>query len=133
MDLETGYKWLSRARFIEWSIRDLNEEIDGLYSCIGLQSVSYDKVSIIASPENKFERIMADIDKKKREVERLKKRKEDVIYEIIARINTLEPSSERTILMAYYVGCKNMKKIADEIGYDLSYCYKLQKKGIRKL
>lgn len=133
MDLETGYKWLSRARFIEWSIRDLNEEIDGLYSCIGLQSVSYDKVSIIASPENKFERIMADIDKKKREVERLKKRKEDIIYEIIARINTLEPSSERTILMAYYVGCKNMKKIADEIGYDLSYCYKLQKKGIRKL
>lgn len=133
MDLETGYKWLSRARFIEWSIRDLNEEIEGLYSCIGLQGISYDKCSVISSPDNKFERIMGEIDKKKRELEKLKKRKEDAVYEIIAKINNLDPSPERTVLMSYYVGCKSMKKISEEIGYELSYIYKLQKKGIRKL
>ena len=82
MDLKQGYKWLSRARNIDYQIKDKIIYIDSLYNCCGLQGISYDRISVMSSPENKFERIMAEIDQEKRELEDLRKHKEAVIREI---------------------------------------------------
>lgn len=133
MDLEQGYEWLSRARTIDFQIKDKIIYIDSLYNCCGLQGIAYDRISVMNSPENKFERIMAEIDQEKRELEKLRKRKETVIHEIKDKIDTLSPAPEKTILMGYFIGCKDMKEISREIKYELKYCYKLRKKGIRKL
>ena len=133
MDYKEGNQWLSRARRLDYQIRDKIYLIEALYSCCGLQGISYDKVSVITSPENKFENVMADIDKAKRELDELRERKQYVIYEISAKISTLEASPERNILMAFSVGCQEMEKIAKDVGYELSYCYRLKKRGIKML
>ena len=133
MDLEEGMEWLFRARKIDLQIKDKIYLIEGLYTCCGLQGISYDKISVITSPENKFERIMADIDKEQREIRRLQKQKEKVLKEIIDRINKLETCPEKTILMGFYVKGERMDKIAKELGYETKYCYRLRRKGIRML
>ncbi len=133
MEYKTGFKWLSRARKIDWCIQDKIVYIESLYTCCGLQGISYDKISVITSPENKFERIMGEIDREKREVERLRQLKEELIYEISEKINVLEPSPEKTVLMKFFIGCKDMKKIAIEMKYQENYCYELRRKGIKKL
>ena len=104
MDLKQGYKWLSRARNIDYQIKDKIIYIDSLYNCCGLQGISYDRISVMSSPENKFERIMAEIDQEKRELEDLRKHKEAVIKEIKEKIDTLSPTPEKTILMGYFIG-----------------------------
>lgn len=133
MEIKQAIKYLSRARKLEWEIRDKIIYIESLYTCCGLQGIAYDKISVVSTPENKFERIMAEIDEEKREVERLRTLKKKAIDEITETIDKLEPSPEKTVLMGFYVGCKDMNKIAGEIGYELSYCYRLKKKGIKKL
>ena len=133
MDYAEGSQWLSRARRLDFQIRDKIYLIEALYTCCGLQGISYDRVSVVTTPENKFERIMADIDKNKRELDSLRKRKETVIYEILSRLDTLEPSPEKTILIGYYINCERMEKISQDIGYELKYCYRLRKRGIKML
>lgn len=134
MEFEYGKKWLSRARSIDLEIKDKIYLIEALYTCCGLQGIAYDKVSVISSPENKLERIMADINDVQKELKTLRKRKEVVIREIQQKIEKLEISPERTILMGFYIGCHSMNEIADDLGYvDAKYCYELRKKGILKL
>ncbi len=133
MNYEEMKQWLKRGRSIDYEIKDKMVLLEALYSCCGIQGISYDGVSVISSPENKLEKNMANIDKVKRDIEILLKRKERAIYEISAVIGELKASPEKTILMQYYVGCWKMEKIAQDIGYELSYCYQLKKKGIEKL
>ena len=133
MEFEFGKKWLSRARSIDLEIKDKIYLIEALYTCCGLQGIAYDKVSVISSPENKLERIMADINDAQKDLEALRQKKEIVIYEIKERIEILDYSPERTILMGFYVGGHSMESIADDLGYELKYCYELRKKGILKL
>lgn len=133
MDVEKGKQWLSRVRKLDYEISDEIETIEELYSCIGLQGVSYDKISVVSSPDNRFENIMAEIDLRKKRVEKLKERKAKAILEVEKKISSLEPSPEKRILTRYYIGCKGMPEISEALGYEISYCYQLRKKGIEKL
>lgn len=133
MDLKQGYECLSKARDIDYQIKDQIAYIDSLYECCGLQGISYDKISVVSSPENKFERIMAEIDVEKRKLDALYEKKEKAIKRIKKKIDSLNPSPEKTILMLYFIGCKDMKEISKEIKYELKYCYRLRKKGIKSL
>lgn len=133
MDFEKGKQWLSRVIKLDYEISDELETIEELYSCIGIQGISYDKISVVTSPDNKFEKIMAEIDLRKKRVERLNKRKADAILEVEKKISSLEPSAEKRILTSFYIGCKKMPEISKALGYEISYCYQLRKKGIEKL
>lgn len=133
MEFEEGKKWLSRARSIELEIKDKIYLIEALYTCCGLQGISYDKISVVSSPENKLERLIADINEAQKELEALRHKKEAAIYEIKSKLDTLENSPEKTILIGFYVACYSMDSIADDLGYELKYCYELRKKGILKL
>ena len=133
MEYNEGVKFLSRAREIELEIREKKYLIDALYTCCGLQGISYDKIPVVTSPENKLEKYIADITEKQKEIEILRQEKRKCIQEISKKISKLETSPEKTVLMGYYVGCEKMKNIAEDIGYEISYCYKLMKRGIKKL
>lgn len=133
MKYEEGVKWLTRVRTIDLQIKEKNYQIEALYTCVGVHSVSYDKVSVVTSPENTFERIISDISVLKQEVEELKLRKAYVITEISTRINKLGDCPEKTILFGFYVGGLDMEKVAEDLGYELSWCYRLRRKGIEKL
>ena len=133
MEVEYGKKWLSRAWKIDLEIKDKIYLIEALYTCCGLQGISYDKISVVSSPENKLERIIADINQAQKELEELRKKKEKAIKEIKKKIDKMEASPEKTILIGFYIGCYPMSSIAEDLGYEIKYCYKLRDKGIEKL
>ena len=118
MEFEFGKKWLSRARAIDLEIKEKIYLIEALYTCCGLHGISYDKVSVISSPENKLERIMADINDAQKDLETLRQKKEIALYEIKQKIEKLDYSPERTVLMGFYVGCHSMSVIAEDLGYE---------------
>ena len=116
--------------------RQIQEEkylIEALYTCVGLQGVSYDKISVVTSPDNKFEKIMAEIDEHKKKVENLQIKKAEVILEVSKKINSLGECPERTILFGFYIGGVDMEKLSEDLGYELSWCYRLRRKGIEAL
>lgn len=133
MKYEEGKTWLTRVRSIELQIKEKKYQIEALYTCIGLQGISYDKISVLSSPENKFERIIGDIDELKKEVEELQLKKAQIIREISNVINKLGECPERTILFGFYIGGFDMEQLAEDLGYELSWCYRLRRKGIEAL
>ena len=133
MEYKQGVKYLTRVRALERKIQEEKYLIEALYTCIGLQGISYDKVSVVTSPENKFEKIMAEITEHKAKVESLQIKKANTILEISTRINDLGECPERTILFGYYIGGESMEKLSEDLGYELSWCYRLRRKGIEAL
>lgn len=133
MEYKQGVRWLTRVRALERQIQEEKYLIEALYTCIGLQGISYDKISVMTSPENKFEKIMADIDSHKIKLEELQIKKAETIIEISERINNLGECPERTILFGYYIGGVDMEKLSEDLGYELSWCYRLRRKGIEAL
>ena len=133
MDIITGKRELAKVRSINLRIRELEFLIEALYSCIGMQGISYDKISVVSSKDNRFEKIMGDIQELKDEVEKWNKKKAKAINELSKMINTLGECPERTILFGYYVAGMKMEDIAQDLGYEVHYCYKLRDKGIEKL
>ena len=133
MKYEEGKKHLLGVRRMDLIIKEKMYLIEALYTCIGLQGVSYDKVSVISSPDNKFEKIIGEIDELKKEVEKLQLLKAQTIRELSAEINKLGECPERTILFGFYIGGMDMEKIAEDLGYATSWCYKLRRKGIEAL
>ena len=133
MEYKQGVRWLTRVRALERKIQEEKYMREALYTCVGLQGISYDKVSVMTSPENKFEKVMAQIDEHKTKLEELQIKKANVIIEISESINNLGECPERTILFGYYIGGVDMEKLSDDLGYALSWCYKLRRKGIEAL
>lgn len=133
MEYKQGIKWLTQVRTIDLQIKEKNYLIEALYTCIGLQGISYDKVSVVTSPENKFEKIMAEITEEKEKLEKLQLKKAEVIREITKGLNALGECPERTILIGFYVNGMDMEKISQDLGYELSWCYRLRRKGIEEL
>lgn len=133
MEYKHGVRFLTRVRALERQIQEEKYLIEALYTCIGLQGISYDKVSVVTSPENKFEKIMAEITEHKSKVESLQIKKANTILEISTRINDLGECPERTILFGYYIGGESMEKLSEDLGYELSWCYRLRRKGIEAL
>ena len=133
MEYKQGVKFLTRVRALERKIQEEKYLIETLYTCIGLQGISYDKVSVVTSPENKFEKIMAQIADHKKKVENLQVQKANLILEISTKIDNLGECPERTILFGYYIGGVNMEKLSEDLGYELSWCYRLRRKGIEAL
>ena len=133
MKYEEGDKWLKRFQPIDRLIIEKKIQIEALYTCVGVQGISYEKISVISSPENKFENIIADITVLKDELEELQLKKAVIIEEIRDKLNSLGECPERTILFGYYLGGMRMEKLSEELGYELSWCYRLKRKGIEKL
>lgn len=133
MEYKQGDRWLRRIRALERQIQEEKWVLEALYTCVGLQGISYDRVSVMTSPENKFEKIMAEIDEHKTKVEELQIKKAETIHEISSRINNLGECPERTILYGYYIGGSDMDTLSEDLGYELSWCYRLRRKGIEAL
>lgn len=133
MKYDEGVRWLTRVRTIDLKIKEICYQIEALYSCIGLQGISYDKITVVSSPENKFERIIADIDDLKKDIEHLQLEKARVIREINKRLEKLGDTPERTVLVAFYIRGLRMEEISNDLNYELSWCYRLRQKGIKQL
>lgn len=133
MEYKQGIRFLTRVRTIERQIQEEKYLIEELHTCLEAHGISYDEIPVIKTPENKFERIIIEIDEHKRKTEELQIKKAEVIIEISNRIDGLGECPERTILYGYYIGRVGMEKLSEDLGYALSWCYKLRRKGIEAL
>lgn len=133
MEYKKGHRWLLSIRPLDRQIKKERDLIEELYTCVGIQGISYDRVSVVTSPENKFEKIMAEIDEHKKKLTDLQVKKGELIIKINSRIESLGECPEGTILFQYYICGTRMEKISDDLGFALSYCYKLRRKGIEAL
>lgn len=131
LDIYNG--WINSVRNIESEIKNLTDECEELRECLGVQGIAYDKLTVKSTPENKLEKIMARIDLLERQIAALKIDKGVAICNITGALEKMEECPEKTVLYRFYIRRTPMSKIAKEIGYDRSYCYKLLKKGKRKL
>ena len=125
--------WINRVRIYEREIKNLCDECDELRECVGLHGIAYDKLAVISSPENKLEKVMARIDLLERKIKSLKIDKANAIVEITEELEKMEETPQKAILYRFYIRRTPMTKIAKEIGYERSYCYKLLKKGRKEL
>ena len=48
-------------------------------------------------------------------------------------INRLDNTIYRTLLIARYINCKTWEQIADEMGYDLRWIYRLHGKALKAI
>ena len=133
MELNEGKEWLVRTRKLDHRIYELSEEIKAKRSLLEVQGISYDTVRVISTPENRFEKVFAEIDLLQRNLDELCDKRRNVAKEIKQEIMKLPESPERAILIAYYVAGEKMTKISEDLNYELTYCYRLKDKGIEQL
>lgn len=131
--MEIFTNWINQVRNIESEIKNLSDECTELRECLGIQGIAYDKITVKSTPENKLEKIMARIDLLERRIQVLKIDKANAIVDITEALETMDETPQKTILYRFYIRRTPMAKIAKEVGYDKSYCYKLLKKGKREL
>lgn len=53
--------------------------------------------------------------------------------EILEAIATLEDAKYRTLLIAYYINCKSWEEVAQDLGYEVRWIYKLHGRALQDI
>lgn len=133
MDINEGYRWLSRPRAVDSKIRRLERKIEELRTCLEPNAVRYDVDRVNTSPDDITSKIFAEIDEAERMCHELRLQKATYIFEINQAIENINNDSAKDVLNGFYIGKKKMPDIAKELNYDLSWCYKLRRVGIEEI
>ena len=123
----TKKEWLSRARHIDKEIKALEEAKQGLYERATKSTATINPTGGTQGSSEPYKAEEYAICAA--EIERAEKRLQAVKIEVLTAINGIDdPDSVlRTILIEYYVSCKNWEQIAIDIGY--SYRQTTRKHG----
>lgn len=133
MELNEGYRWLSRPRALDSKIRRLESKIEELRTCLEPNAIRYDVDRVNTSPDDMTSKIFAEIDEAERMCHELRLQKAAVIFEINKAIENLSNDSVKDVLNGFYIAKKKMPDIARELNYELSWCYRLRRVGIEEL
>ena len=133
MELNEGYRWLSRPRALDSKIRRLESKIEELRTCLEPNAIRYDVDRVNTSPDDMTSKIFAEIDEAERMCHELRLQKAAVIFEINKAIESLSNDSVKDVLNGFYIAKKKMPDIARELNYELSWCYRLRRVGIEEL
>lgn len=129
----TAKEWLKRARKLDKEINQLLiAKRDAYASAIG-RGVDTSKEQVQGGEgngtEDKFIRV-ADyellIDKK---IDKLL----EIKQEIIEAVDTVENSTYKALLLAYYVNCKTWEQVAEDMDYDVRWIYILHKRALKEI
>ena len=133
MELNEGYRWLSRPRAIDSKIRRLESKIEELRTCLEPNAIRYDVDKVNSSPDDMTSKIFAEIDEAERMCHELRLQKANIIFEITNGIENIHNESAKDVLNGFYIAKKRMPDIAEELNYELSWCYRLRRIGIEEL
>ena len=133
MEIKKGYDFLNRIRTCENKIRRLRYTLQELRSCELPRGGEEGPVVQRSRSGSQVERIAERIVQLEAELEEEIQEKGMAVMEVDEVLNKLPEGAEKTILYDCYVARIPMKKIADQVGYSLKYCYKLRKKGIERM
>lgn len=133
MTIAETVNYLMGVRSFELTIWRLSLQRDELQSCLLPAGIRYDKDVVQTSPEDKLSTIAGAVIELDQRIQELRQQKARLIMRITASIDRLPDSRERTILVAFYIGRKSIKEIADIITYSESHTYQLRRQGVRHL
>ena len=133
MTIAETVNYLMGVRSFELTIWRLSLQRDELQSCLLPAGIRYDKDVVQTSLEDKLSTIAGAVIELDQRIQELRQQKARLIMRITASIDRLPDSRERTILVAFYIGRKSIKEIADIITYSESHTYQLRRQGVRHL
>lgn len=133
MTIAETVNYLMGVRSFELTIWRLSLQRDELQSCLLPAGIRYDKDVVQTSPEDKLSAIAGAVIELDQRIQELRQQKARLIMRITASIDRLPDSRERTILVAFYIGRKSIKEIAEIVTYSESHTYQLRRQGIRHL
>ena len=133
MEINEGYRWLSRPRAIDSKIRRLESKIEELKTCLEPNAIQYDKERVNSSPDDMTSKIFAEIDEAERMIHELKLEKASNLFEINQAIENINDEAAKDVLNGFYIAKKKMPAIANELNFELSWCYRLRRIGIEQL
>ena len=133
MTIAETINYLMGVRSFELTIWRLSLQRDELQSCLLPAGIRYDKDVVQTSLEDKLSTIAGAVIELDQRIQELRQQKARLIMRITASIDRLPDSRERTILVAFYIGRKSIKEIADIITYSESHTYQLRRQGVRHL
>ena len=111
----------------------LEEKLESLDEKIkSIRSPNYSGMPRGGTPVTIEELLSDKVDLEKR-IKRLKVKGRRLKNEILDEIDTLEDPRYCEVLEAYFIDCKNIGEIADEMGYTDRYIYDLYKEAIKEL
>ena len=133
MELDEGYRWLSRPRAVESKIRRLENKINELRTCLEPNAIRYDLDKVNSSPDDAVSKIFAEIDEAERMCHELRLQKAAYIFEITEAIDKIPNETQKDVLYEFYIARRTMPEVSQELSYDLSWCYKQRKAGIKSI
>lgn len=133
MELDEGYRWLSRPRAVESKIRRLENKINELRTCLEPNAIRYDVDKVNSSPDDAVSKIFAEIDEAERMCHELRLQKATYIFEITEAIDKIPNETQKDVLYEFYIARRTMPEVASSLSYDLSWCYKQRKAGIKAI
>lgn len=131
--IEVKKRSLKRYKRNLLCIGRLEEKLESLDEKIkSIRSPNYSGMPRGGTPVTIEELLSNKVDLEKR-IKRLKVKGRRLKNEILDEIDTLEDPRYCEVLEAYFIDCKNIGEIADEMGYTDRYIYDLYKDAIKEL
>lgn len=128
----TVKEFLKRGRLLNREILELTEARTRAFNaaCGGAVDTSAERVQTTPAngSEGKFLTYAAygtEIEERIRELNGYRQRMLEII-------NRVENTTYRSLLIAYYINCKTWEQVAEDIGYDSRYVYKLHGRALKE-
>ena len=127
-------EYLSQLRRLRSMAQRLDEEIAALDATMtSVKAISYDKVNVQTTPENKLEQDIVRKDELMRKLEDLRDEYIERYMTIHKQIDELQSMGlYKDILLLRYVDGKPFWKIAEELNYDLKYITNCHGKALKE-
>lgn len=125
--------YLKQAKKLKERVNQLNEEVKDIESKLGVQGISYDKISMTRSADDKMSRYIYKLidlrDEYIRECERLLEARRD----IVSNIQKMDDIRFQQVLYYRYIKEKRWEDIAELMGYDISHIHRLHGGALQDL
>lgn len=117
--------YLRQAKRLKERVNQLSEEIKDIESKLGVQGISYDKISMSRSADDKMSRYIYKLIDLRDEYIRESERLLEARREIVSEIQQMEDVRYQQVLYYRYIKEKRWEEIAELMGYDISHIYRL--------
>ena len=131
---ETGYEYLTEPRKLKNKILRLQEQRQALEYSLLPGAIRYDNPAVDHSPGDTMATTMGKIDEIDREIIDVKCELSAINSKLYGQIESwVEYDSDKTVLVAYFIGGKTIDNISSMMNYSRAHTYRFWKRGIKDI
>lgn len=127
------YSKLKEPRRISIQIKSINAEIEHIRGLMLPGAIRYDRERVDTSPEDKMQKLYAQLDEKERVRAKLLDELFEAIKVVKAYSELILDDREKAIVLMRFNACLDWDEIADELKYSRSHVIRLYNKGIEEI